>query len=83
MSTDISAQPAASAGDIAATLRIVKGEPTPEQIAAVVAALTSAQAQLAAQAPENSGQRSRWATPHLRQPLVRGTGAWRHSLRNR
>lgn len=83
MSTHASTQPTVSTGDIAATLRILKGDPTPEQIAAVIAALTAAQAQLSAQEPKDDGQRSRWATPQLRTPLTHGTDAWRQSLRNR
>jgi hypothetical protein len=58
-------------------LQIVRGEPTPEQLAAllaVVAARTSAAA-----TPAAPRVRSLWATPVLRGPLSPGPGAWRAS----
>ena len=58
-------------------LQVVRGEPTDEQLAAllaVVAARTSAAA-----APAPPPPRSRWATPVLRGPLFPGPGAWRAS----
>ena len=63
-------------------LAIRRGSPTPEQLAAVVAALTVLQSRAAQQAANEQPQ-SRWARPHLRQPLPHGQGMWRHSLRNR
>jgi hypothetical protein len=57
-------------------LRVVRGEATPEEIAALVAVLT-ARAQGAGDAP--APRRSAWATPVLRRPLTPGSGAWRRS----
>ena len=79
-----SASAATNTGEsIAASLRILKGKPTAEQLAAVVAALTLAQTQAAAAAPAEHASRSRWAVPAMRGSLPHGPGAWRHSLRNR
>jgi hypothetical protein len=58
-------------------LRVVKGDPTPEELAALVAVLASrGGGQPAAEAP-----RSPWGRPGvgLRHPLPVGTGAWRQS----
>ena len=58
-------------------LRVVRGEPTPEQLAAllaVVAARTSA-----GEAPAAAPVPSLWGTPVLRTPLSPGPGAWRAS----
>jgi len=69
--------------DIAASLRIVKGAPTAEQIAAVVAALNIAAVQASQGMSAEQPQRSRWGIPHLRGSLPHGPDAWRHALRNR
>jgi hypothetical protein len=58
-------------------LQVVHGDPTPEEIAALVAVLT-ARARAAA-SPEPSRRRSAWSDParRLRRPLSHGPGAWR------
>jgi hypothetical protein len=58
----------------------VKGSPTPEELAAVVAVLAS---RPAAPAAEEPAERSRWNDPAslMRQPLHPGPGAWRAGLR--
>jgi hypothetical protein len=60
-------------------LQIVRGEPSPEQLAAllaVVAARTSAAAAPAAATSAALRPRSLWAAPVLRGPLFPGPGAW-------
>ena len=60
-------------------LQVVNGDPTPEEIAALVAVLT-ARARGAA-SPEPARRRSAWSDParRLRRPLSHGPGAWRTS----
>ncbi|MDN3357062.1 acyl-CoA carboxylase subunit epsilon [Actinomadura sp. DC4] len=60
-------------------LQVVHGDPTPEEIAALVAVLT-ARAHAAA-APEPGRRRSAWSDTarRLRKPLPHGPGAWRTS----
>ncbi|WP_442875661.1 acyl-CoA carboxylase subunit epsilon [Actinoallomurus sp. NBC_01490] len=60
-------------------LQVVRGDPTPEEIAALVAVLT-ARARAAA-APPAPRPRSAWSDPsrRLRRPLPHGPGAWRAS----
>jgi hypothetical protein len=58
-------------------LRVVRGNPTPEELAAVLAVVTSR-----GSAPEPApAPPSRWASRRaaLRRPLVPGPGAWRAS----
>jgi hypothetical protein len=61
-------------------LTIVRGDPTPEQIAALVAVLT-ARLQSAGQARAGAAPRSGWSSRSrmMREPLSRGPGAWRAS----
>ena len=61
-------------------LQIVRGDPTPEQIAALVAVLTT-RLQPAGQARSGEASRYGWSSrSHLmRGPLSRGRGAWRAS----
>jgi hypothetical protein len=56
-------------------LRIVRGSPTPEEIAALVTVLTT-RARTSAPPPK---PRSAWSDParRLRRPLTHGPGAWR------
>jgi hypothetical protein len=54
-------------------LRIVRGDATPEEIAALVVALTPAPPVKAARKREN------WRKSRLRAPLAPGGGAWRAS----
>ena len=56
-------------------LRIVRGEPTAEELAALVAVLASRGTAAPAPAPA----RSPWGRPLLRGPLPAGPGAWRSS----
>ena len=58
-------------------LRVVRGEPTAEELAALVAVLAAR----AAAAPARPRPRSAWADPasRLRVPLTPGPAAWRRS----
>lgn len=63
-------------------LRVVRGDATPEEIAAVVAVVTAANAQAAASAGEPPAPRvSAWRDPArlLHRPPPHGPGAWRAS----
>ena len=62
---------------MATHLKLVRGNPTPEELAAVVALLAARSA--AAPAEEPAPARSLWAVPQLRTPLSHGPGAWRAS----
>ena len=59
-------------------LRLVRGDATPEEIAALVAVLSAASA---AGDPAPPRPRSQWASREraVRQPLAHGRGAWRAS----
>ncbi|WP_084597179.1 acyl-CoA carboxylase subunit epsilon [Nocardioides aequoreus] len=65
-------------------LRVVKGDPTPEQLAALVAVVAASAGGGGADAPR---RRSEWAAPQrrVRQPHLlahrHGPGAWRASAR--
>ena len=61
-------------------LTIVRGDPTPEQIAALVAVLT-ARLEPAGQTKAGEALRSGWSSRSrlMRGPLSRGPGAWRAS----
>jgi hypothetical protein len=63
--------------DIAPLIRVTKGDPTDEEVAALVAVVSS----LGAAAEETSGavRRSEWSAHHrkVRGPHVHGPGAWR------
>ncbi|MFB9836614.1 acyl-CoA carboxylase subunit epsilon [Actinoallomurus acaciae] len=60
-------------------LQIVQGDPTPEEIAALVTVLTARAS--AATAPPEPRPRSAWSDPsrRLRHTLPHGPGAWRAS----
>jgi len=63
-------------------LRIVRGTPTPEELA-VVTAVVAAASVAGSEAPADEPRRGRWndpATTH-RQPWLASPGAWRASLR--
>ena len=68
-------------------LRIVRGDATPEEIAALVAALglvsarAAAERKAAAAAKRRTGTKSLWARPvrNIRPPLGPSPGAWRAS----
>lgn len=56
-------------------LRVVRGDATPEELAAVVALLTARSA--ATVAAEEPAPPSMWARPQLRRPMPPpGPGAW-------
>jgi hypothetical protein len=61
-------------------LRIVKGDPTPEEVAALVAVL-SARAAGAAAAEKPAPRRSEWAghERRMRRPVHPAPGGWRAS----
>lgn len=61
-------------------LRVVRGEPTAEELAALVAVL-AARAAAANSTTNERPPRSEWANParSVRGPLGRGPGAWRRS----
>ena len=58
-------------------LRVVKGEPTAEEMAALVTVVAARAASRSA--PPGEPRRSAWAAPErrLRRPLLTGPGAWR------
>ncbi|MCA1710127.1 MAG: acyl-CoA carboxylase subunit epsilon [Actinobacteria bacterium] len=56
-------------------LRVVRGNPTPEELAALIAVVSTR----GVAAPEEPARRSLWATPVLRAPLHAGPRAWRAS----
>jgi phage terminase large subunit GpA-like protein len=58
-------------------LQVVHGDPTPQEIAALVTVLTARVR--AATEPEPRARRSAWSDParRLRRPLSHGPGAWR------
>jgi hypothetical protein len=61
-----------------AAFRVIKGEPTDEELAALTVVLAAASARAAA-APAAPPVRDRWSDPstRFRTPLHPGPGAWR------
>jgi hypothetical protein len=59
---------------------VVRGDATPEQLAALVAVLSAASG---GDEPASEGPSSAWATrtAAMRRPVSHGPGAWRTSLR--
>ena len=57
-------------------LTVVRGEPTPEQLAALIAVVS---ARGGSAEPEQASAPSLWSRPALRGPLHPGPGAWRAS----
>jgi hypothetical protein len=57
-------------------LRVVRGDPTPEELAAVIAVLTARRVETPASPPRPAGG---WAdrTAGLRRVLAAGAGSWR------
>jgi hypothetical protein len=89
--TDSSTTPAAAAaldavaaapdaGAVAPVLRVVKGDPSPEELAALVAVIAARAAAVPAPAPDTD-RASDWATywRHAKRPLHPGPGRWRAS----
>jgi len=61
------------------TLRIVRGDPTAEEIAALVAVLSAASGGEAPEQPEGHG--SQWAPPaRLMRPAMSPSGWWESAL---
>ena len=58
-------------------LTVIRGEPTPEQLAALLAVVVARGSSGGAAAEPQA--RSLWATPVLRGALAHGPGAWRAS----
>lgn len=60
-------------------LRVVKGEPTPEELAALTAVVSARAAAASAAADKPARRRSQWSANHRRlsQPHRPGPGAWR------
>jgi len=60
-------------------LQVVKGDPTPEELAALVAVIAARST--AAAVPVETGRASNWATywRNARQPFHPGPGRWRAS----
>lgn len=59
-------------------LKLVRGDATPEEVAALLAVLSAASGGVEAPAPRHTSQ---WASPEraVRRPLTPGRGAWRAS----
>ena len=64
-------------------LRIVKGDPTPEEIAALVSVVSAMAAGAAEAAAKDQAPKPEWSAHHrkLRAAHRHGAGAWRHSAR--
>ena len=64
-------------------LRIVKGDPTPEEVAALVSVVSAMAAGAAEAASKQAGPKPQWAAHHrkLRGTHHHGPGAWRTSAR--
>jgi hypothetical protein len=58
-------------------LSVVRGEPTPEQLAALTAVIAARAA--AGSDDQPTPPPSLWSRPKLREPLAHGAGAWRAS----
>jgi Acyl-CoA carboxylase epsilon subunit len=78
MADDDTAAETAAATEARPPLFAVRGDATPEEVAALVAVL---QGVAASAAPPAVGPRSQWASPAraVRPSLVSGRGAWRAS----
>jgi hypothetical protein len=79
--TDPSSSVAGLSGSAAPSSRpvlsVVRGEPTPEQLAALTAVIAARAS--AAPDDEPAAPPSLWGRPQLRRPLPSGPGAWRAS----
>jgi acyl-CoA carboxylase epsilon subunit len=64
-------------------LRIVKGDPTPEEVAALVSVVSAMAAGAAEAAAKDKAPKPEWSAHHrkLRATHRHGAGAWRHSAR--
>jgi hypothetical protein len=78
--------PAAAGSEPAgATLRVVRGDPTPEELAVVAAVVTAAASSVNSAAPARTVLRGRWNDPAVRhrRPWYPGPGAWRATVWSR
>lgn len=57
-------------------LRVVRGNPSPDELAALVVVVAALQRSPSPAPPAGS----RWGRPQLRRDLPRGAGAWRASV---
>jgi Acyl-CoA carboxylase epsilon subunit len=64
-------------------LRIVKGDPTPEEVAALVSVVSAMAAGAAEAAAKDKAPKPEWSAHHrkLRATLRHGAGGWRTSAR--
>jgi hypothetical protein len=64
-------------------LRIVKGDPTPQEVAALVSVVSAMAAGAAGAAADDRTPKSEWSAHHrkLRTSHRHGVGAWRTSAR--
>ena len=64
-------------------LRVVKGDPTPEEVAALVSVVSAMSAAAAEAAAGEKRPKPEWSAHHrkLRAPHRHGAGAWRTSAR--
>ena len=64
-------------------LRIVKGDPTPEEVAALVSVVSAMAAGAAEAAAKDKAPKPEWSAHHrkLRATHRHGAGAWRNSAR--
>ncbi|MEZ0166185.1 acyl-CoA carboxylase subunit epsilon [Kineococcus sp. LSe6-4] len=71
----------AGLGELLAALRIERGNPAPEELAALTVVLTSRLRSRAPQVPDVPAPRSRWADRRhaLGLPPAPGQGSWRAS----
>jgi len=69
--------------DTAPLLRIVKGDPTPEELAALVTVVAAMSAAAAEAASREKTPKPEWSSHHRKlRPVHRhGAGAWRNSTR--
>jgi hypothetical protein len=72
------------ANSIQPHLRVEAGNPTPEELAVVVALLQAAQAQAHIDDQKVAGPKSTWNRNHsmLRSPITPGANQWRASFRS-
>jgi hypothetical protein len=71
-------------GETPPLLRVLKGDPSPEELAALVAVVSALAAGAAETASRRQrGPRSEWSARHrlLRRPHRHGPGVWRSSAR--
>ncbi|MFE1665564.1 acyl-CoA carboxylase subunit epsilon [Microbacterium sp. P02] len=70
---------AANSSERPLSIEVLRGDPTPEELAALIAVVSEAYAREAADAvADDRGSRSAWDRRRrgLRQPLTRGSSAW-------